>query len=340
MKQITVTPLEDRIVNINDFTLQFFNLLKNNERFMIEVNDGVALETLKIGNQNWLEYIKEACRNFGFQEEHIIISTCNLIQSKEVWPNIKIRDTSNLMFNHSKNFLVEGNDKDINKTFGLFVGGSRWHRLWFASYLDSKYRNKTIITYWQHHFNSTQPANLHFDDLLLEMHNSNDKEVYDRLVRLMKQLPLHLDSEQRKDNHNTGYINFDHAYDSLIPAYRSIFLDVVCETWHRGHCFCPTEKIFRPAALMTPFIVYGPKNYLKNLRSIGFKTFNNFWDEGYDSFEGYTRIKKMQLVVDEIAKLDIDQLKKIHNEMSSSLINNQQVIESHTDEKLKKIFNF
>jgi hypothetical protein len=51
-----------------------------------------------------------------------------------------------------------------------------------------------------------------------------------------------------------------------------------------------------------PFLVYGPKNFLARLQDLGFKTYNNYWDESYDKLEGPQRWQAMQLVIDDIIK--------------------------------------
>ena len=46
-----------------------------------------------------------------------------------------------------------------------------------------------------------------------------------------------------------------------------------------------TEKSLRPIACGQPFILAGTYGSLKYLRSYGFKTFNNIWNEQYDNIE-------------------------------------------------------
>jgi len=44
-----------------------------------------------------------------------------------------------------------------------------------------------------------------------------------------------------------------------------------------------TEKTFKPLAFRHPFVVYGHAGTLARLHSLGFETFNNLFDESYDS---------------------------------------------------------
>jgi hypothetical protein len=43
-----------------------------------------------------------------------------------------------------------------------------------------------------------------------------------------------------------------------------------------------TEKTFKPIALGMPFVIVGTQGSLRYLRSYGFKTFGDLWDESYD----------------------------------------------------------
>jgi hypothetical protein len=46
-----------------------------------------------------------------------------------------------------------------------------------------------------------------------------------------------------------------------------------------------TEKTFKPIAMGMPFVIVGTQGSLKYLRSYGFKTFGDIWDESYDLVE-------------------------------------------------------
>jgi hypothetical protein len=50
-----------------------------------------------------------------------------------------------------------------------------------------------------------------------------------------------------------------------------------------------SEKVFKPIACMHPFIVLGNKDSLKRLRDMGYKTFDGFIDERYDSLPTFER---------------------------------------------------
>lgn len=96
-----------------------------------------------------------------------------------------------------------------------------------------------------------------------------------------------------------------HWYDYFNPAwYDRTAFSVVVESWMRSDAYFASpgvpefnpnvklrpnyrtevsEKIFKPLAFQHPFIVYGSEGTLRYLKDTGFETFDNLWDEAYDS---------------------------------------------------------
>lgn len=71
--------------------------------------------------------------------------------------------------------------------------------------------------------------------------------------------------------------------DFDLKDYQSADIEVVLETLFNDDRIQLTEKILRPIAMGQPFILAGTPGSLDYLRSYGFKTFENVWDEGYDN---------------------------------------------------------
>ena len=63
------------------------------------------------------------------------------------------------------------------------------------------------------------------------------------------------------------------------------WISVVSETLDDNRIFFPTEKTGKALISNKPFIVLSGQHYLKNLRSIGFKTFHPVIDESYDEID-------------------------------------------------------
>lgn len=90
---------------------------------------------------------------------------------------------------------------------------------------------------------------------------------------------------------------------SLFQHYAKFNVELVCETYTVGDTFFPTEKTIRPMVGNRPFIMYGPVNYLNNLKQRGFQTFDNIWDESYDQLEGLERWKAIVNLINELSHL-------------------------------------
>ena len=88
-----------------------------------------------------------------------------------------------------------------------------------------------------------------------------------------------------------------------------------------------TEKVYKPIIHYHPFIVLGSPYTLKHMRSIGFKTFGDFWDESYDEEENND--KRFETVFNLLMKFDkmpIEELHKLYIDMIPTLKYNYDLI--------------
>jgi hypothetical protein len=82
---------------------------------------------------------------------------------------------------------------------------------------------------------------------------------------------------------NTAQSHYSADFD--IKDYEATDIEVVLETLFDDNRLHLTEKSLRPIACSQPFILAGTHGSLKYLRSYGFKTFGNIWNECYDLTE-------------------------------------------------------
>ena len=82
---------------------------------------------------------------------------------------------------------------------------------------------------------------------------------------------------------STAHSNYSADFD--IEDYEATDIEVVLETLFDDSRLHLTEKSLRPIACGQPFIIAGTHGSLEYLRSYGFKTFGNIWDESYDLIE-------------------------------------------------------
>jgi hypothetical protein len=93
--------------------------------------------------------------------------------------------------------------------------------------------------------------------------------------------------------------------------YDSTCFSVVVESYMRSQWWANdsrnykteiSEKTFKPMAFFHPFIVFGSYETLKYLHREGFETFDNLWDESYDSIvnDDLRHAKVSQTVIDAV----------------------------------------
>lgn len=92
-----------------------------------------------------------------------------------------------------------------------------------------------------------------------------------------------------------NYPDVGHDQEIYELPYNHSAYNIVSETQIDGEIFL-TEKIWKPIIAQQLFVVYGRQHYLKNLRELGFKTFNNIIDESYD--EESVPEKRIDKIVD------------------------------------------
>lgn len=140
-----------------------------------------------------------------------------------------------------------------------------------------------------------------------------------------------IDSVNVSDYYKEPEISSAACNTSLLSYYNQFNIELICETYTYGSTFFPTEKTVRPLIGNKPFLVYGPKNYLKNMRNLGFKTFGKFWDESYDSLEGSARWNAMRPVINTICSWD--------NATRQSVMEQCKSITQHNKKRVRELIN-
>ena len=91
--------------------------------------------------------------------------------------------------------------------------------------------------------------------------------------------------------------------DQFDPCAQSLVYHVT-ETVYLGRRLQLTEKSFKPIALGMPFVLTATAGSLAYLRSYGFQTFGNFWDESYDlETDDFLRAEKVAAVLKQLDDL-------------------------------------
>tara|TARA_X000001382_G_scaffold121956_1_gene104587 strand:- start:958 stop:1650 length:693 start_codon:yes stop_codon:yes gene_type:complete len=141
--------------------------------------------------------------------------------------------------------------------------GSYWHKIHEYLYLNKATRTHRVKLYKK-----------------LKQENVLENSIYtftmlDTPIRLPKKYELPgIDPED--------YPRFGKDQDIYELPYIDTVCSIVSETNDNDHDVFMTEKIWKPILAQHIFIVHGNYLYLQKLREMGFKTFNNYFDESYD----------------------------------------------------------
>lgn len=87
-----------------------------------------------------------------------------------------------------------------------------------------------------------------------------------------------------------------------------------------------TEKITRPMLNLHPQIIYGASGTLEHLKSIGFKTFSDYWDEGYDTLNGDRKLSAIMDLITDLGSRPLQELHEMYWDMMPILKHNQEVL--------------
>ena len=166
-------------------------------------------------------------------------------------------------------------------------------------------------------------------DRLLHIFNI-DREYTDRFIA---RLPLILDGEENVMQMCQDYGNATRSY------YQQSLVSIVTETNFYEREVSLTEKSFKPAKEKHPFITAGAKGVLKGMHRLGFRTFNEFWDESYDDIvDDGERMNKIMEIVGQIGTWTPNQILDFRRRVKPILEHNYNVIRTaSTDITIKKI---
>lgn len=120
-------------------------------------------------------------------------------------------------------------------------------------------------------------------------------------------------------------LRYNLACNITTEDFERTFVSVVTETLADDGTLFFSEKIWKPIMVGHPFMVYGNKGSLSYLKSIGYKTFDRWWDESYDNEPD--RNRRSAMIADELLKLkskSIDELRTMREEMKDVINHNKE----------------
>jgi hypothetical protein len=269
------------------------------------------------------DFLEKWANRLEYPLSNITVITANAVERHGV---IKIVYVPPLhLVDYTKDYNNEITKNNNLKHFGLFVGRSTAERLQIAAHLHKYHRSSTVMSY---HFSVESEFHLSNIGLDAAIRNYGRRNVITE-TELLAQCPIHFDIRPAFKLDKTLVLNsaqqlLSQDHKEFVNSYKSFFVEIVCESYCCGNTFFPTEKIFRPILLKTPFIVQGPRYFLHRLRDLGFRTFDQWWDEGYSEDPSDWQLNEIIQIVNSLASKTSQQLHEITNDMLVTLEHNHQ----------------
>ena len=229
----------------------------------------------------------------------------NLVHAKQYhWDNWF--ETTTEFYKHNQFLLDKLSPYTVKpKYFDILLGQERQHRTEIFSYINANgLAEQTIMTYINGihpSFQERQDTEWLWEREGLEIpdwpirHTITKVKYYDQLISLSQVIP--------------------------ITVYNQTAYTVVAETWGTDNRFTfNTEKIVKPILAERLFLVASNQYYLRNLRAMGFKTFDGIIDESYDLEPDVVKrcamiCEQIQYLVNQPQQLILDKIRPIteHN---------------------------
>ena len=203
---------------------------------------------------------------------------------------------------YNKTFLIpRASERTPTKTFmspNRIIAGKRDHRVLF---LYNVFKNQL------EHNHISAPRVCQYESIDISIIAQKYNNVYQDITSVFNQadLPRLFAGEDQQEMHSYQLGNFTEAQDSLVYA--------PTETVYFGRRTHLTEKTFKAIALEMPFVLIATAGSLEYLRSYGFKTFGNIFDESYDEeTDDIRRIERVTKLLKELDNLTTKERQQIH----------------------------
>jgi hypothetical protein len=212
----------------------------------------------------------------------------------------------------------------FNKSYYFFNAWAAldWYRGYNRTFLLPAYKDRNITNTFICKNRVVSGKRKHRLDLLKSLAKNNliqNNKVSFPAVCPYSNEKMHVDGVDLPlmlGNETPGAVPNESYKISLWKESENSLLDVVTETVYSEWTSHLTEKIFKPIVMQMPFILVGSQNNLEYLRSYGFKTFNDFWNEDYDFQENTHRIESITKVLTDLNSLSIKEKSQLQKHLA------------------------
>lgn len=279
-----------------------------NEKYLRDLrnNDAYLLldQSLEGYQTNWLwDYFHQQCSEFQVCPTRIIYVTGNMIADTyyKEWADLngvekRLKVIPYPHFELDMGMTAWGRNNGNNqkklpsfddhvnyknnheiKTFACLNKRIRHHRVWFYYYLfHSGLLNDGLV--------SMNEFPIHQYNWEGKFFNQGDLE------EVSKNLPLLVYGKRNNELDDNFYINRFND-DICLDTYLTVISEAHCGD--SDNTMFLSEKTFKVIGCRHPFIIMGNKDSMKMMRKIGYKTFDGFIDETYDSLPTHDRLNSI-----------------------------------------------
>ena len=285
---------------------------------------------------DYLDSIEIFIRNNELSNVKIFTCDYNVKILNKQYPNLNLNCFDVFLIGVNYEYRFNRLENNITKKFWCGNWKYATHRHLITAYLVSLSGNYS----WNLKCNfNTLKENVWFN---LEKISNENSKVFDQLkngVEILENKVFSID-------HNIPAINVEkingwysptdacpEMSDQFLKSYKECFCAIVNESNYARPLGYFSEKTLMAMNAQLPFILVAPPHTLKYIKKLGFKTFDKWWDESYDSEEDHEkRMLMIFKIIDYIDSKSIEDLKIIYKEMLEILEYNREhvkTIQSH-----------
>lgn len=317
----TINKLSKKTITVYLYEPQSFYIKKFNRGYFSEFPADVKLSKIR---SEELDSISKFQKKYNF---NIVVKTCehSIESMQKTYPNIKLECFDIFLREISNTPSPYNPNKHISKKFFCTNWRYALHRHFTTAYVSNFESN---LSWYYTSTLGTIKRNRFFN-----IDNIKDNNIKRKLIQGFKNLNKPntvLDKEGKVliDNPDISFHPSGDAWHGDIPIekYSESFCAIVNETRYFQPFPNISEKTLRAIDNQLPFIIVGPPNTLKYIKSLGFSTFDKWWDESYDCEEDHeTRIYKIIKLIDKIGNLSFEEINQMYTDMIPVLNYNKKV---------------
>ena len=227
---------------------------------------------------------------------------CNVIIHQPRW----LMETSAEFPDFKQDF-----SKVAERKFLHFIGRATWDRVGVNKFLRENYADQSWVT---------MGPTKHRQKVITDTFNGLTRQRFtpDQIIDMIK-YTLDPTKNFLVESTREDYITFPNNVLPLRHMYTNAFVEIVHETDIHNNNFFITEKTIRPILFKKPFITMCGKNFMKNLRTLGFKTFDDWFDERYDETDERQRYDRVLRRIINIGKMSYEELSAWNLEMQDTV---------------------